>query len=197
MNDALARTSDDHAALPALLRLAEAAETALERGDARGAALALHRRAALLQRAGQRPSHDLALAVQLLDDFPEEKALVLLDLGHALHHEGDLRRAALIWQESARLAKGHELYDLLAAARHALGKLADEVGAHQLARDSLRASGAALVLDIERDFLLTLGHVGALPADPRIAQERARRAAAVEAELAALKAELGVVNHEA
>ena len=48
MNDALARTSDDHAALPALLSLAEAAETALERGDARGAALALHRRAALL-----------------------------------------------------------------------------------------------------------------------------------------------------
>lgn len=174
----------------ALALLQQAAQGWLRQGDPRRAALLLHRRAALGIAQGHSPVEDLALAARLLNDHPEDRALVLLDLGHALHQEGDTRRAALTLRASETLARAAANFELLAAARHALGTLADEQGDHATARDWLRDTGTALILDAESDLLATLRDVGNLPPNPRADHERARRQQALEDELAALKAEL-------
>jgi hypothetical protein len=133
------------------------------------------------------------MAARLLESMPEERALVLMDLGQVLFSEGDIRRATLALRESEALARDAGRYELVAAARHALGKVAVEMGDHESARSFLREAGTALVYDVEADLLATLRDIGNLPRDPYAEQERARRKQGVEDELAALKDELGVL----
>jgi tetratricopeptide (TPR) repeat protein len=180
---------DDDPAQPLAL-LQQAARDSLRQGEPRRAALLLHRRAALNVAAGHSPVEDLALAARLLHGHAEERALVLLDLGHALLQEGDTRRATLFLHSGERLARQTTNYELVAAARHTLGQVAEQEGDYASARDFLRQAGEALTFDVESDLTATLRDVGNLPADPRAGQERARRQQAIEDELEALKAEL-------
>ncbi|HEX8682128.1 MAG TPA: hypothetical protein VF707_07440 [Ardenticatenaceae bacterium] len=174
----------------ALALLQQAAQDSLRQGEPRRAALLLHRRAALNVVQGHSPVEDLALAARLLDGHAEERALVLLDLGHALLREGDTRRATLVLRSGERLARQTTNYELVAAARHTLGQVAEQAGDYATARDFLRQAGEALTFDVESDLIATLRDVGNLPADPRAQQERARRQQAIEDELEALKAEM-------
>jgi tetratricopeptide (TPR) repeat protein len=170
--------------------LQQAAQGWLRQGEPRRAALLLHRRAALNVAQGHSPVEDLALAARLLDGHTEERALVLLDLGHALLREGDTRRATLVLRSGERLARRTDNYELVAAARHTLGKVAEQAGDYATARDFMRQAGEALTFDVESDLIATLRDVGNLPANPRAQQERARRQQAIEDELEALKAEM-------
>lgn len=176
----------------AVALLQVAAQGWLAQGERRRAALVLHRRAALRLRTEESPVADLAQAARLLIGDPEDRALVLLDLGHALRQAGDLRRATLTLRESEQLARQVGNPELTAAARHALSRVADEVGDFANARTFLRGMGRAMIYDVERDLLATLRDMGNLPDDSRATQERARRQQAIEDELAALKREMGL-----
>ncbi|MDQ4077270.1 MAG: hypothetical protein M3220_13610 [Chloroflexota bacterium] len=176
----------------ALTLLQDAARQALRQGESRTAALILHRRAGLLLANDHSPIPDLAMAARLLENRPEERALVLLDLGQALAQNGDLGRATLTLGESERLARQGEQHELTAAARHALSQIAEQQGDYTTARTFLQGAGRALVYDVEHDLLATLRDMGNLPHDPRAEWERARREQAVEEELARLKREMGV-----
>ena len=178
----------------ALVLMRQAAERWMRQDEPRRAALVLHRRAALALAEGHSPVPDLALAARLLDEAPDERSLVLMDLGYALAQRGDLRRATLVLLESETLARQVGNYELTAAARHTLGKVAIEAGDFATGRDFLKQSGQAMVYDIEHDLLTTLRDIGNLPHDPWAEQERARRAQAVEDELAALKREMGLAD---
>ncbi|MBA3533851.1 MAG: hypothetical protein H0T73_18185, partial [Ardenticatenales bacterium] len=140
------------------------------------------------------PIADLALAARLLTEHPEDRALVLLDLGHALAQAGDIRRATLALRESETLARQANHHELLTAARHALGKIADEVGDYASARTFLREEGRAMIYDVESDFLAVLRDMGNLPHHSRAEQERLHRKQAVEEELAELKRQMGMTS---
>ncbi len=175
----------------ALAMLQGAAHLALQQGEPRVAALVLHRRAALALANEHSPVPDLAMAARLLAEQPAERALVLLDLGHALLREGDVRRATLTLRESEMLARTTAQYELSAAARHALSQVAEQRGDYASARDFLREAGTALAYDVERELLATLRDMGNLSQDSWAEAERTRRQRAVEEELAALKREVG------
>ncbi|MGB0388848.1 MAG: hypothetical protein ACPGWR_28845 [Ardenticatenaceae bacterium] len=196
-NDALglmqqALALSDENPVKALTLLQESARNWLWQDDKRRAAFVLHRRASLCLKYNQSPLSDLAMAARLLADEPEARAVVLLDLGQALAQENDLRRARLTLAESEKLARQVGNPELTAAARHALANVATDAGDFASARAFLHESSRALIYDIESDLLNTLSHIGNLPDDPRAERERARRAQAVEDELAALKREMGL-----
>jgi sugar phosphate isomerase/epimerase len=190
VEEALQRAGSDPAGALALLR--DAAQTWMRQGEPRRAALALHRSAALRLRNEESPVSDLALAARLLEGIPDDRAIVLLDLGHALAMEGDSRRAILALRESERLARQTANHELLTAARHTLADLADDLGDYRSARAFLREAGQAMIYSVESDLLSTLRDMGNLPPNPRLEQERLRRQQAVEDELAALKRSMGV-----
>ncbi|MGH2542310.1 MAG: hypothetical protein ACRDIB_05925, partial [Ardenticatenaceae bacterium] len=172
--------------------LGEAAQLWTRQGEFRQAALLLHRRAALSLTSHRSPVPDLAMAARLLEALPEERSLVLLDLAQALALEGDARRAILTLRESERLARGLGHFELLAAARHALGKLTAAQGDYASARTFLRGAGQAMIYDVESELLATLRDLGNLPHNLQAEQKRAQRQQAVEEELAALKQDLGL-----
>lgn len=176
----------------ALILLEESARHWLQHGDKRRAAFVLHQRAGLRLKNEQSPVKDLAMAARLLAGEPNARAVVLLDLGQALAQEKDFRRAALALRESEKLARQANNTELIAAARYALGDVSSGGGDFAGARTHLRQAGFAMIYDIENDLLTTLHNIGNLPNDARAKRERARRAQAVEDELAALKQEMGL-----
>ena len=182
----------DENPIQALALLEESARHWLRQGDKRRAAFVLHQRAGLCLKNEQSPVHDLTMAARLLAKEPEARAVVLLDLGQALAQEKDFRRGALMLRESEKLARQTDNPELIAAARYALGDVSSGGGDFASARTYFRQAGLAMIYDIENDLLTTLHNIGNLPDERRVKRERARRAQAVEDELAALKKEMGL-----
>ncbi len=164
----------------------EAATLWVAEGQARQAAFALHQRAGLALVTKESPVADLAAAAQLLYNHPEARAVVLLDLGHALHRDGDKRRARLVVKESSQLALRVGDTALAQEAQALLREIdAERMGLKDLGT-TLRQHSPYLANQEFRDV------IEIPPTSVQRTAEVHRREQAVAEELATLKQEMGL-----
>lgn len=168
----------------ARIQFQEAATLWVAAGQARLAAFCLHQRAGLALRTQESPLVDLAAAAQLLMHEPEARAVVLLDLGHALRQAGDRRRAKLVLKESSNWALRVGDEAIAIEARETLREVEAERNGTDL-KGALRRH-SPLLADEPLRAIMTVP-----PAVARRAAAQTARAEAVDTELGLLKQEMG------